>query len=169
MVETFRSIADYKGHYEISNIGRVKSLKKGVERILHQQITPQGYSKVELCIYGKKKTHPVHQLVACAFMNHKTRRVECGTDLVIDHIDKNPLNNKAENLRIVTHRFNASRLISGSSKYVGVTWAKKCNRWQAAIKINGKNTFLGYYKIEVDAHNAYQKALKDIYLEVTAL
>lgn len=49
-----------------------------------------------------------------------------------------------------------------SSKYKGVSWAKKVNKWQSQIKIDKKSKFLGYFQNEIDAHNAYQNKLKEL-------
>ena len=49
-----------------------------------------------------------------------------------------------------------------SSKYKGVSWAKKTNKWQSQIIINKKSKFLGYFKNEIDAHLAYQNKLKEL-------
>ena len=45
-----------------------------------------------------------------------------------------------------------------TSKYTGVTWDR--NRWQARIRINGKNKYLGRFFNEEEASQAYQRALE---------
>ncbi|HHX63157.1 MAG TPA: hypothetical protein GX707_20965 [Epulopiscium sp.] len=54
-----------------------------------------------------------------------------------------------------------------TSKYKGVYFNKSSNKWQAHIRINGKNKYLGLFKTELLAHNAYQNALKDIITQTT--
>ncbi len=49
-----------------------------------------------------------------------------------------------------------------TSEYKGVSFHKASNKWRAEIRINGKNKYLGYFKTELEAHQAYQNALKDI-------
>lgn len=74
----------------------------------------------------------------------------------IDHINNNPLDNRKENLRIVSPMQNALNKTSSknsSSKYVGVSWYKKYNKWKSSIRINGKNKHLGYFENEIDAYN----------------
>ena len=48
-----------------------------------------------------------------------------------------------------------------TSKYTGVS--KNKNRWEANIKINGNPKYIGLFKTEVDAFNAYQIELKKLY------
>ena len=48
-----------------------------------------------------------------------------------------------------------------SSKYKGVNLDKRVNKWMARITIKGSRKFLGYFNNEIDASNAYQKALKE--------
>ena len=52
--------------------------------------------------------------------------------------------------------------VSKNSKYVGVSWDKQKSKWVSQIRINKKKVFLGRYDLEIDAHNAYQKKLKEI-------
>ena len=54
-----------------------------------------------------------------------------------------------------------------SSEYKGVSFHKASNKWRAEIMINGKNKYLGYFKTEIEAHQAYQNALKDITAQTT--
>ena len=80
-------------------------------------------------------------------------------DDYIDHINNNPLDNRVQNLRVVSPQQNAlnkSSARNSSSKYTGVSWYKKYNKWKASIRVNGKNTHLGYFENEVDAFNARQ-------------
>ena len=48
-----------------------------------------------------------------------------------------------------------------TNKYKGVYWNKNANKWQSQIKINGKQKHLGSFTSEEEAHEAYQKALKE--------
>jgi len=54
-----------------------------------------------------------------------------------------------------------------ASEYKGVSFYKRDNKWVAQIRINGKNKYLGLFKTELEAHNAYQNALKDITTQTT--
>lgn len=98
MKEVWKKVERFED-YEVSNLGRVKSFKFGKQKILKLSLDSAGYYRVNLSIDNKKTGVRVHQLVAIAFLNHKAD----GNNLVVDHIDNNPLNNRLENLQILTN------------------------------------------------------------------
>jgi len=74
----------------------------------------------------------------------------------VDHINGNTLDNRRENLRIVTSRQNCqNRHNQKSSIYPGVNWFSRDNNWCAHITLNGKSKYLGYFDNEIDAFKAY--------------
>jgi len=170
--EIFKDIPYYEGMYQVSNLGRVKSLSRLVGhnlgglkmlngRILKPGLSTSGYKVVVLRKDNQSKTNRVHQLVAMSFLGH----IPCRYKLIVDHIDNNPLNNKLDNLQLVTNRHNSSKdkhKIKSSSKYIGVCWHKGKNRWYASITINKKNVHLGSFTNELEAAKAYQDKLKTI-------
>ena len=101
---------DYNGYYIVNDIGVVSSLDrvdcagrhlKG--KVLKQIVAPNGYVQVALSINGKPRTARVHEIVAKAFPDI------CGVwfdGCEVDHIDGDKTNNKATNLRVVTHTMN---------------------------------------------------------------
>ena len=168
--EIWKDVLGYEGSYQISDFGNVKSLSREMnngkrifiskEKILRPQQDAHGYLHVRLCKNGVTETKKIHKLVAISFLNHTPN----GHNLEIDHVDGNRLNNRIENLQIVTHRANKSTcFVKGkenySSKYIGVSWYKRDSRWHSQITINGETKFLGYFDSETEAHEAYQKAL----------
>jgi hypothetical protein len=168
-LEVWKDIPEYEGLYQISNLGRVKSLSRYInrpiggyytkERILKNRKNSCGYYLMQLFKDGNMKNILIHQLVAIAFLNHKPN----GHELVIDHINDNKLDNRVENLQIVTQRFNTRKTQgNSSSRYKGVSWCKTINRWKVVIFINGKSKYLGVFKCELAASYAYQKALKEL-------
>lgn len=78
----------------------------------------------------------------------------------IDHINRNTLDNRKKNLRIVTHSQNMKNYgsIGGTSKYKGVSFRRKRKKWTAQLFTNGKQTFIGDFNSEIDAAVAYDKA-----------
>jgi len=165
MNEIWKPIKDFETAYEVSNLGRVKSLarerKNGTGSYLHKErILKHGissfYYNVCLKFNGKTKTRNVHQLVAEAFLNH----IPWGYKLVVNHKDFNPLNNRLENLEIITHRENTNKKhIKSKSIYTGVYWIESRKKWRSLIQINGKIKHLGYFKTDLEAGQAYQNKL----------
>lgn len=159
MEEIFKDIPGYVGKYQVSNLGRVKSLKRNKETILTPGISTQGYYIVSLYVNKTKKTRSIHQLVAETFLNHKP----CGMELVVNHIDFNRQNNSIENIEILTARQNVNQKhIKSTSIYTGVSLNKQTQRWMSNIHVNGKQKYLGLFNCETKAHLVYQKALKEL-------
>lgn len=81
--------------------------------------------------------------------------------MVVDHINGDGLDNRRCNLRVVTQLQNTRnrRSATGStSKYLGVCWHKGDRRWQAAIKVEHRNIYLGQFADEAEAARAYDRA-----------
>jgi len=167
-IEVWKDIPEYEGLYQVSNLGKVRSLdrinskgRKLKGKVLKAGIYGGGYFKVGLYKDNKGKIRNIHQLVAIAFLDH----TPCGYEAVINHIDTNPKNNNVTNLEIVTARENSNRKhLKSSSKYVGVSWHKNRNKWQSYISINGKLKYLGLFTYEKEAAQAYQNELNKIKL-----
>jgi len=90
----------------------------------------------------------------------------------VDHIDRNPANDKIENLREATPSQNAKNCTSAknsSSKYLGVSFHKMTGKWQAKAGLNYKAKYLGLYINEVDAAKAYNKFAEENYGEFANL
>lgn len=111
-IEIWKPVLDYEGIYEVSNIGRVKSLKFGKEKILKPLNAgrDRNYHQVILCKNKEKKQLFVHRLVYEAFVN----RIPEG--LTIDHIDNIADNNKVENLQLMTREENSRKAHLGRKK-----------------------------------------------------
>jgi len=94
-------------------------------------------------------------------MHRKVMGLNFGDKLIVDHKDHNGLNNRKENLRIVTHGQNMQNKRSSknsSSKYLGVHLFKLTNKWRAEIKVNKKKFSLGFFADENEAAIAYNNA-----------
>jgi len=101
--EIWKQIKDFP-YYEVSNYGRVKSLKFGKERILKQHPNNKGYFRVGLCKNGVKIDKSIHTLMFESFNDYKLKDNEC-----IHHIDKNSINNNLINFQLMTKE-NHSKL-----------------------------------------------------------
>ena len=146
----------------MSNLGKVKSLgnnKNRKDKILKISLDGSGYKKVSLCKNSNSKIIKAHQLVSMAFLNHKIN----GHKLIVDHINNDRLDNRLENLQIITQRENTSKdKKNKSSIYVGVTWHKANNKWVSNIRINGKKIHLGCFNTELEASEAYKNKILKI-------
>ena len=96
---------DYRGLYQISNLGNIKSLgndKTRKEKILKARKDTSGYLRVYLYKNGKRKTFSVHRLVAFMFIlnDDQINKVE------VNHIDENKENNCVDNLEWCTPQYN---------------------------------------------------------------
>lgn len=84
-----------------------------------------------------------------------------GRKLHVDHINLNGLDNRRENLRAATpqqNRANCEKHAASTSGFKGVAWHVRQKCWQARIKINGKQFWLGGYKTQEEAARAYDRA-----------
>lgn len=82
------------------------------------------------------------------------------SNMTVDHINRNPLDNRRCNLRICTQFENNQNQKSNTSGKVGVSYIKTENKWLAFIKVNGKQIRLGRFKNYNDAVNARLQAEK---------
>ena len=101
MVLLWKKIKDYEGLYEISINGEIKSIKrKGANgKILKKYIDKDGYYRVQLCKNGKKKTYPVHILMAKTFLDYNE-------GLQVNHKNEIKTDNTLNNLEIITQLEN---------------------------------------------------------------
>ena len=98
--EIWKDIEGYEGLYQISDKGRVKSLKFGKEKILSLKRDKKNYLRIILWKNGKNKTYQVHRLVAKSFIPNPDNLPQ------INHIDENPSNNNVENLEWCNSKYN---------------------------------------------------------------
>lgn len=98
-------------------------------------------------------------------MHRQVMGLTAGDKRVVDHINHNGLDNRRENLRLVSHRENAHNKRSKdsmSSRYIGVCWDKCANLWKSTIYVGNQKRSLGYFKDEDLAAVAYDNALVEM-------
>jgi hypothetical protein len=168
-MEIFKDIKGYEGCYQISNLGNIKSLEKTwksgkklirykPDTILKPSKNRGGYLIVALNNNGFRKSYSVHRLVCYTFLHE--------SNLLIDHINGIKDDNRIINLRYCTSRENQSfsnvKRNNETSKFTGVGYVKKTNLWRSRIFVNKKSIFLGTYKTEIEAINAYKQKLNNL-------
>lgn len=158
-MEDWKQIQDYP-NYSVSNFGNVRNDKTG--KLLKINLNHQNYCRVCLCKNGVSKFISLNRLVYSHFIEE--------TELEIDHIDRDRLNNNINNLRCVTriqNCRNTNKIVNKitTSKYKGVSFYKSRNKWVAKITINYKGIHLGCFDSEDDAGIAYNNYIKDNLLQ----
>ena len=117
MEEIWKDIEDYEGYYQISNLGRIKSLERtiehakcGIKKVKERIMKNKklfGYERIGLCMDGVIKYYFIHRLVASAFIPNADNKPE------VNHINGIKNDNRVENLEWVTiseNRLHAYRI-----------------------------------------------------------
>lgn len=106
IIEKNGIVYDYTAKYQVSNLGRVKTLGKGKtqkqEKILRTNPNKEGYIIVALYKNGKRQNFYMHRLVANAFISNNDNLP------LINHIDENPQNNVWTNLEWCDSKYNVN-------------------------------------------------------------
>ena len=133
------------------NMGKLRTAGK-----IAGTVTDQGY--ITITIGGKKlKAHRLAWLYVHGVMPKQ-----------IDHVDRNPLNNRLSNLRLATYQQNSANA-KWRSAYKGVRRNKGGNRWEARIKVDQHEYFLGSYTTEEEAAKRYNEAARHYFGEYAFL
>lgn len=105
--EIWKDIPNYEGLYQVSNLGRIKSLERidalgnrRKEKILKPQISNNGYYRVQLCKNSKVRFYLVHRLVWIAFNGQISESIQ------VNHINEIKTDNRLENLNLMTCKEN---------------------------------------------------------------
>jgi len=172
MAEIWKDIPGFEGLYQVSDLGRVKSLdriehnKNGrilpiKDRIMATHSNGKGHIKLTLSKGSCRNKKYIHRLMAEVFVPNPN-----GYKL-INHIDGNPSNNILSNIEWVSMRENVTHGLKKknsrkkSSSYPGVhlNTVNTNKKWKAMLFANGRHNYLGNFYTEEEAHAAYQKAL----------
>lgn len=137
--EEWRRLPDFPD-YEVSNIGKVRSLKRGKQRILKDRPDGSGYYQVVLCKDGKEYSHKVHRLVAMLFLTNTENKQQ------IDHINRNIIDNRVENLRWCTRSENMLNTHRHYAETYGIRWLPDIRKYKVQLNINRNQTYLGCFE-----------------------
>lgn len=142
-MESWKQIDGYKPIYQVSNLGRIRSLARATnahggvfhrkERLLKFSKSRLGYLLVYLYSEdGKKRTIPVHQIVAKTFIPNPENKPE------VDHKDGDKTNNIIDNLRWVTHKENCANPTTAKKQKVYIRERAKHKKAIAAYTLTGE-------------------------------
>ena len=98
MKEIFKDIKDYEGLYQVSNLGRVYSIRNN--KILKPKLNKCGYLSVNLKYKGSHVTKSIHRLVSQAFIENPYNFPQ------VNHKDEDKTNNCVDNLEWCTAKYN---------------------------------------------------------------
>jgi len=127
---------------------------------MHRWYTSSRASKGETR-YAKRK-----EKGKTVYMHREIMNAPAGIE--IDHINGNGLDNRRVNLRVCTaaqNQQNSTKRAHCSSKFKGVALSKNQKKWTARICINGKKIWIGRYRSEFEAAEAYDKKAVELFGE----
>lgn len=135
--ETWRDVVGYEGYYQVSNLGRVRSVERRVvrgnhtqlvhEKILNQKNNSSGYLRVNLSRNNHVQQMFVHRIVAMAFVDNPASLP------VIDHINGNKHDNSSSNLRWCTQSTNLHYTYSAGGRVAAIMSAEKREKQVRAV------------------------------------
>lgn len=143
-MEVWRAVSGTKGFIEVSNEGRVRSLLKGIPRVLKPQVDNRGYHRIRVTVEQVKATYKVHREVAKAFIENPDNLPQ------VNHKDGNKTNNCVENLEWATNKDNAHHAIANGLWDSVIEGAKRSNESRKkpilAYRIEGDYPCTRYYE-----------------------
>ncbi len=172
MREEWRPVQGYEGRYEVSNLGRVRSIDRfytdaiGVTqrytgRVLRPVKAGAGYDTVVLSAKGVQRRVYVHRLVAAAFLEPQDGRRE------VNHMNGNKTDNRAANLEYVTPAENKSHASRMGLLAVGSRNTQTKLKAEDVIEIRRLLAEGEYQRVIASKYGVCQTTIGDIHRSVT--
>lgn len=175
--EIWKPVRGYEEYLEVSNLGNVKLLERVAnsvsggrvipERILPVRISKAGkyeYPRLDITLDNKSISITVSKVVYEAFNN-----IRLDTKKVVAHKDGNRLNNRIDNLCVLTRR-NVRSSATGKSGYVGVHSKNNRKRYESVIHFEGRQICIHTSEDKEECRKVYElaKAMIDEYDKLKA-
>lgn len=157
--EIWKDITGYEGHYQVSTLGRVKSLDRIIvtltgsrtyqSKILKPVSDKDGYQRIT---FNGDRCPFVHRLIIEAFLGY--------SELHVNHKNGIKTDNRIENLEYVTSLRNINhryRDLKKQDKY-GCHYVKRLRKWRASIRVGRHSKHLGVFWDKEDAHDVFYLA-----------
>lgn len=157
--EEWKDIEDFEKSYQVSNLGRVRSLpRQSGDRFIRGKIlklgdNQNGYKLVILRKDNKSHAKLIHRLVASSFLGKSS--------LHVDHINGVKDDNRLINLRYCTPRENNHFKVLRTKDYIGVSKLSKTSKWVSSIGIEGVSYTIGIFNTLEEGIEAYNNALHE--------
>lgn len=146
-IEIWKDIPLLNSNYEASNYGKIRHRK--FKKVLQPNVDRYGYEYIGISISGVAKSFKVHRLVCYAFIGV--------SDMQVDHINNNKLDNKLSNLRYCTAIDNVQK--ARALKFTNIqniNFHKQKKKFIARITIKGKRIQIGAFTTQEEAIEAYK-------------
>lgn len=169
-MEKWKDIKKFRGLYQISNFGNIKSCKKTIsfkkqyttisyenkEKILKPLKTPNGYYHICLYSNGKRTRESIHRLVAETFIINEFNKPQ------VNHIDGNKRNNRLENLEWCTCKENTIHAFKNGLRVGKPTNTKMLNCYKNNKLLNTFNSQIecARWIIKQDLSKGHEKTIR---------
>lgn len=165
--EEWRDVPNYIKKYQLSNLSRVKSLKRKIfggkvfyfnkEKIMKQQLGDEERLVCTLTKDAVQTKFKIHQLMGITFLGH----TPCGFEKIVDHKNNNSLDNRLSNLQIITQLENVRKDKNPLSGQNCVYFDK--GKYRIRFNYKGKRTNFGRFGSKKEAVEFFKKIDKMVF------